>query len=175
MDNSPKKNKKPGRKEKEITSDQWDELFLTIAENALSTQTICKNLGLTFSVIWKRIGRSKILERKYARAKEEQCEVLAEEILSIADDTSKDLEIAFNKANKPYIKLNREHFESRRLRIDSRKWIVSKLKPKKYGDKITNKLETDKGGLKINFAVPKKAPKTTISGSTENGRSDEKQ
>jgi hypothetical protein len=32
--------------------------------------------------------------------------------------------------------LNGEHLQRSRLRVDTRKWIASKLKPKKYGDKV---------------------------------------
>jgi hypothetical protein len=53
---------------------------------------------------------------KYARAREEQAERYAEQIIEIADDSSDD-------AN------------SRRVRVDARKWVASKLLPKKYGDR----------------------------------------
>jgi hypothetical protein len=32
-----------------------------------------------------------------------------------------------------------------RLRIDTRKWIASKLKPKKYGDKIEQEIKGEMG------------------------------
>lgn len=53
---------------------------------------------------------------QYARAREEQADHYAEEIIDIAD-TSEDAQIG-------------------RLRIDARKWTASKLAPKKYGDKL---------------------------------------
>lgn len=52
----------------------------------------------------------------YARAREERADLLAEEILTIAD-TATDANLA-------------------RLRVDSRKWAASKLNPKTYGDKM---------------------------------------
>jgi hypothetical protein len=51
-----------------------------------------------------------------ARAREEQAEHLAEEIVTIADTCT--------DAHKA------------RLQIDARKWYASKLAPKKYGDKL---------------------------------------
>ncbi len=53
---------------------------------------------------------------KYARAKLAQADILAEECLEIAD----------NSVN--------ENYNVDRLRIDTRKWLASKLLPKQYGD-----------------------------------------
>ena len=52
---------------------------------------------------------------------------MAEEILDIADDSGGDW---------VEDKLNPEVVARARLRVDSRKWILSKLVPKKYGDKV---------------------------------------
>ena len=75
--------------------------------------------------------------QQYARAKEESADALAEEILDIADDGSNDWMIRHDKDGEEGWQLNGEHVQRSRLRVDSRKWIASKLKPKKYGDKTT--------------------------------------
>ena len=54
---------------------------------------------------------------KYARAREQQMEAWAEEIVKLADQA------------------NSETFNAQRLKVDTRKWLMSKLAPKKYGDK----------------------------------------
>jgi len=60
---------------------------------------------------------------------------VADEILDIADDAANDwMQRSENKGGG--YEINGEHVTRSRLRIDSRKWIASKLKPKKYGDKI---------------------------------------
>ncbi len=53
---------------------------------------------------------------RYARARGEQADFYADEIITIAD-TEPDAAIA-------------------RVRIDARKWAASKLRPKVYGDKV---------------------------------------
>jgi hypothetical protein len=53
----------------------------------------------------------------YTRAREQQQQRWAEEILEISDDVALDP-------------------NDRRIRVDSRKWLLSKLLPKQYGDKI---------------------------------------
>ena len=59
---------------------------------------------------------------------------MVDEIIEIADDSSQD-----NIINKQgQIICNNESINRARLRIDTRKWIASKLAPKIYGDKIDN-------------------------------------
>lgn len=71
--------------------------------------------------------------QQYTRAKQEQAEAFAEEILDIADESSNDF---IEDAATGLKKLNSEHVQRARLRIDTRKWLMSKMMPKKYGDKL---------------------------------------
>lgn len=71
----------------------------------------------------------------YARAREDQADFLAEEILEIADDGNNDTKRI--KKGKEFIEVENTEWTNRsKLRVDARKWIASKLKPKKYGDKV---------------------------------------
>lgn len=73
-----------------------------------------------------------VFAEQYARAKEAQMDRYAEEILEIADDATNDW-----MQNKHGDKtLDAEHVQRSRLRVDSRKWLMSKLAPKKYGEKV---------------------------------------
>jgi hypothetical protein len=75
----------------------------------------------------------------YARAREAQADILGEEILAIADDTSEDeIFIENEDGNGQGAKrvMNNEFVQRSRLRVDARKWLMSKLAPKKYGDKL---------------------------------------
>jgi len=71
----------------------------------------------------------------YARAKEEQADFLAEEIIEIADDGTNDY-MTITKGDASYNVEDKEVTNRSKLRVESRKWIASKLKPKKYGDKV---------------------------------------
>jgi len=75
---------------------------------------------------------------KYTRARELQSETMIDELNDIADDASNDYMETVDNETGAIIgyKLNGEHINRSRLRIDTRKWIASKLKPKKYGDKL---------------------------------------
>lgn len=73
--------------------------------------------------------------QRYARAKEKQLELLADEIIDIADDASNDF-MKVVKNDIEYEVENKELTKRSVLRVDSRKWLLSKLLPKKYGDKL---------------------------------------
>jgi hypothetical protein len=66
---------------------------------------------------------------RYALARQKQVENYAEDIIDIADDGSKDYVLT-----EDGFKLDTEHLNRSRLRIDTRKWMASKLAPKIYGD-----------------------------------------
>lgn len=68
---------------------------------------------------------------QYARAKELQTEVIEQEMLEIADETGRDT-IGGDNGPQP----NSEWIARSRLRVDTRKWLMSKLAPKKYGEKL---------------------------------------
>ena len=72
----------------------------------------------------------------YARAKEDQLQLLEDEILDIADDGTNDwMEIELKNGHTKTV-LDKEAVQRSNLRIEARKWLMAKLKPKKYGDKV---------------------------------------
>lgn len=73
--------------------------------------------------------------QQYTRAKEESADAHSEDMLDIADDASNDW-MAANDPDNPGYRVNGEHIQRSRLRIETRKWLASKLKPKKYGDRV---------------------------------------
>jgi hypothetical protein len=73
---------------------------------------------------------------KYTRARELQADTLADETLDIADDARNDWMLARGDDEAEIYRVNGENIQRSRLRIDQRKWFVSKVAPKKYGDKL---------------------------------------
>lgn len=67
--------------------------------------------------------------QNYTRAQEDKADFLADDVLDVADDP--DIEPA-----------------DKRIRVDARKWAASKLRPKKYGDKVQQDITS--GGQPIN-------------------------
>lgn len=70
----------------------------------------------------------------YARARELGYERLAEEILSIADTPVTGIKTV-TKASGPET-TEGDMIEHRRLQVETRKWMLAKMLPKRYGDKL---------------------------------------
>jgi hypothetical protein len=79
---------------------------------------------------------------QYARARESQADHYAEEILEIADEASRDT-VTDEDGNVRQIA---EVVNRSRLRVDTRKWLMARLAPKKYGDKITQDIKAEHSG-----------------------------
>jgi len=67
-------------------------------------------------------------------------------MFDIVDETSNDT-IVTDKGEIP----NSEWMQRSRLRYDARKWLVSKLNPKKYGDREIKVIEGGDVPIKIDF------------------------
>ena len=71
----------------------------------------------------------------YARARELGYQAMADDLVEITDDARNDW-MARPGNNTPGYELNGEHVQRSRLRVDTRKWLLSKALPKVYGDKV---------------------------------------
>ena len=125
--------------------------------------------GLTLSEICRRDGmpcRATVnlwvvdnlhgFSDRYARARQVQWDVWADEINEIADDATNDYMDRQSQSGITKV-VDAEHVNRSRLRIDSRKWLLSKLKPKVYGDQIqlAGIEDAPPVNLQINFVKPK--------------------
>lgn len=100
-----------------------------------SLRTICRADDMPdASTIFQWIQRYEEFAKQYALACEERSEALVEEMLDIADDGSNDW-MNDNDPDDPGYRVNGEAIQRSRLRVDTRKWYASKVKPKKYGER----------------------------------------
>lgn len=99
----------------------------------------------TAKTVWQWLALHGEFREMYARAREQQMEALAEETLDIADETSRDTIFKTGKDGSEYEAPDSEWIARSKLRVDTRKWLMSKLAPRKYGDKITNELTGPNG------------------------------
>jgi len=86
---------------------------------------------------------------QYEKAKQESADAMAEELLDIADDGTNDYVERERPDGSVHEVLNTEHIQRSRLRVDTRKWLMSKMKPKKYGEKMD--VTSDGKALTIGF------------------------
>lgn len=117
-----------------------DKLCEEIATSDKGLHKICQSAeypSVAIIMRWLSDGKHPYLVEQYARAKQLQAEYLEDQLLTIADDASNDT--LFTEDGRAVE--NREFISRSRLRIDTRKWLMSKLLPKKYGDKLDVKAE----------------------------------
>lgn len=113
-----------------------DEICSQIASSSKSLKTICEQPGFpSVSAVYAWLRTNEEFQKQYARAKDDQADYLVEEMMEIADDGRNDF-VKTEKGDESYNVENKEWTNRSRLRVDTRKWIASKLKPKKYGEKI---------------------------------------
>ena len=105
-----------------------------------SLRTICARKDMpSASTVYAWLGQYPGFQDMYAHAREIQADVLADEILEIADS-----EIDTNRA---------------RVMIDTRKWLAGKLRPKKYGDRVALDHKVDGNQpMQININVTPTVP-----------------
>jgi len=84
--------------------------------------------------------------KAYASARQFGHDAMAEEILDIADDGRNDYYEKLKRNGELVVLCDHENVNRSRLRVDSRKWLLSKLNPEKYGERSS--LEVS-GGLDI--------------------------
>lgn len=116
-----------------FTQELFDTICNELATTAKGLHVICRNNNLNPATFYDWIRDNVDLNNRYVHAREAQTELLADQIVEIADDSSQDLERIDDFGNKIE---NKEFVSRSRLRVDARKWIAAKLLPKKYGDKV---------------------------------------
>ena len=136
---------KPGRPSK-FTEEVACAICARLADGE-SLRSICQDddmPGRRTVLDWLDDDANASFRAKYARAREAQADLLAEEIVQIADTPQMGSK-SVSKASGIEISEG-DMIEHRRLQVDARKWYAAKLAPKKYGDKITQEVTGANGG-----------------------------
>ena len=111
------------------------ELLQTICEQlseGLSLRAICAKEEMpSVGTVCRWLSEDRAFAEQYARAREAQADAIFDEILDIADDSSNDW-----IDTKDGERFNAEAAARSRIRIDARKWMAGKLRPKVYGEKV---------------------------------------
>lgn len=115
----------------DFTQELADEICARLADGD-SLRTVCNSEDMPDkSTVFRWIRQNEIFRDQYARAKQESADAFVEEISDLADDEPR---YTTNKWGADVVDNGYESY--RKTRIDTRKWLASKLKPKRYGDKL---------------------------------------
>lgn len=103
-----------------------------------SLRSICRSDDMpSTGTVCRWLVNNLEFQEQYARARENQADTLADEILDIADNANNDwMERLSDEDKNPGWVINGECVQRSRLRVDARKWAAAKLKPQKYGDSL---------------------------------------
>ncbi len=96
-----------------------DEVCEWIASGKAITH-LARDMDISYNALITWVNTDDERARRYAHARDDQADTFADEIVTLADGAGTES----GEVNKA------------RLQIDARKWVASKLKPKRYGDKI---------------------------------------
>jgi len=125
------KTKRPAHRPVEYTEDIAEEVCWRLAHGE-SLVSICSSDHIPHcATIYRWLIRFPIFCEMYARAREDQADTNADEILAIADERPPEF-----KDDKGRIYLDQTFIQWQKNRIDARKWTAAKLKPRKYGDRM---------------------------------------
>lgn len=127
-----------------FTDELMDDICARIAEGE-SVRSIARDESMpAMSTFFKWLRENDTFSEQYAIAKEQSTDALFEDILDIADNqVGNVVEIEPGK----YVTIkDAAGINHAKLRVDARKWALSKLKPKKYGDKVQTEIS---GGLSV--------------------------
>jgi len=98
-----------------------------------SLRSICLDEGMPDkATVFRWLAKYEAFRDQYAHAREAQADAMLEDILEIADDGTND-SYTDEEGN---VRTNQDVIARSRLRVDARKWAMSKMAPKKYGEKL---------------------------------------
>jgi hypothetical protein len=121
---------KPGSPERAQQADA----VLANMEAGMSCWKACEKVGVKNSTFLLWVSQDSALAEKYAHARENFIEKIAADLMEISDQDPETID-----GKKDWAAIQKH-----KLQVDTRKWLLSKLAPKKYGDMI--KLAGHDGG-----------------------------
>jgi hypothetical protein len=118
-----------------------ESLFPAICDEiakGVTLREICRREGMpNYSVVYDWINENREFAQRFARARELGFDQIAEETMSIADDATNDwMEQHDPEGAIIGYRLNGDHVQRSKLRIETRLKLLAKWDPKRYGDRL---------------------------------------
>lgn len=116
------------------------ELAAKICERMVSGESlrsICRDESMPCAstiALWR--AQHAEFSAQYETARETRAELGFDDIQEVADDGRNDW-MAINDPENPGYKANGEHIQRSRLRVDTMKWRLARMNPRRYGERIT--------------------------------------
>lgn len=123
-------------KSKEAQEERERKFNLIIKEiesKGKGVNTACKKYNLDPRTFFNLVDKNPSLLQQYTRALELKADVIAERIIRNSHNNAND----FYTDSEGNLKPNPVAVQRDRLKLDADKWLLSKIAPKKYGDRLT--------------------------------------
>ena len=117
----------PIKKYSQDSKDKMSALVLAGMRGGQSAFKACQSAGVPQSTFGRWVDEDASLAVEYARARDDLIERMANEVLELSDS---------DVGLQPDGKKDWAAVQKHKLQVDTRKWLLSKLAPKKYGDKL---------------------------------------
>lgn len=127
----------PGPGRPSLYSEELAERICSGLKEGKTLRAVCREPGMPDARTVRDWAANKDhpFSPQYTRAREIGYHAMADELLEIADDDSGDVTVD-GEGNE---RLNGEFAARSRLRVDTRKWLLSKALPKIYGDRTEHR------------------------------------
>lgn len=137
---APKKTGRPSSR----TPERVAAICARLAEGE-SLRSICRDEGMPSKItVLRWLDADESFRAQYAQAREQGFDAMADQLLEIADDATRD---TVDTEQGP--RMDAEWVARSRLRVDARKWLLSKLAPKKYGERAQVDVTNSDGSLQL--------------------------
>ena len=125
--------KHAGGRPTDFSQEIADAVFTHMVEGK-SVRSFCANkANPSLTTLYRWLRENPEFRQQYESGLEMRADTHAEQLIEISEDDTGDV-------------------QRDRLKVDTRKWLMSRMKPKKYGDKITQE-HTGKDGAPLNIEI----------------------
>lgn len=123
-------------------SDELGQIICDWVAQGRSLVRLCKQEGMPARrTVMTWLDERPDFQHKYAKAKAEGLDCMFEEMFEIADDGTNDVIDADGK-----MIVQKDVIARSKLRVDTRKWALARLAPRKYGDRVIAEISGADGG-----------------------------
>lgn len=124
MEDKPKTMGRPSKYSQELA----DTICLRLACGE-SMRSVCRDSDMpSMQTMWTWLREKPDFLEQYERAKQESADAMSEDALALADESAEVI-VGDDRSDSARV-------QAKKLQVDTRKWLMAKMKPKKYGDKV---------------------------------------